>query len=253
MRFSNHKLADSGRFLRRSFLFACLASLLLGSSSRAGTDVLTFSQAFPTDVATLTNGGSGTSTLSSAGNADGSGVSIPVIATTFMGAAVTIPMFETFVGVHSVGPAGNLGGVGGTDYQQFTGTVEFTSAAGGAGANYLTATFSSMTLNVNLISGGDTGASATLSTAQPPASLVMTSDFAMLGPPNSFSLSFSNLSPALTIQNGSLGVIGTPSTAQNTGDASATIVPEPSTLAIAGLGALGLIGYGLRRRKALGA
>jgi hypothetical protein len=30
-------------------------------------------------------------------------------------------------------------------------------------------------------------------------------------------------------------------------------VPEPSTLAIAGIGALGMIGYGLRRRKALGA
>jgi hypothetical protein len=32
-----------------------------------------------------------------------------------------------------------------------------------------------------------------------------------------------------------------------------TSVPEPSTMAIAGLGALGMIGYGLRRRKALGA
>jgi len=31
------------------------------------------------------------------------------------------------------------------------------------------------------------------------------------------------------------------------------VVPEPSSFAIAGLGALGLIGYGLRRRKALGA
>jgi len=30
-------------------------------------------------------------------------------------------------------------------------------------------------------------------------------------------------------------------------------VPEPSTMAIAGLGALGMIGYGLRRRKAMGA
>jgi hypothetical protein len=29
--------------------------------------------------------------------------------------------------------------------------------------------------------------------------------------------------------------------------------PEPSTMALAGLGALGLIGYGLRRRKAMGA
>jgi len=32
-----------------------------------------------------------------------------------------------------------------------------------------------------------------------------------------------------------------------------SVVPEPSTLAIAGLGALGMIGYGLRRRKAMGA
>lgn len=31
-----------------------------------------------------------------------------------------------------------------------------------------------------------------------------------------------------------------------------TSVPEPSSMAIAGLGALGLIGYGMRRRKALG-
>jgi len=32
-----------------------------------------------------------------------------------------------------------------------------------------------------------------------------------------------------------------------------TAVPEPSTMAIASLGALGMIGYGLRRRKAMGA
>jgi hypothetical protein len=37
------------------------------------------------------------------------------------------------------------------------------------------------------------------------------------------------------------------------GEGGQSIVPEPSTLAIAGLGALGMIGYGLRRRKAQGA
>jgi len=33
------------------------------------------------------------------------------------------------------------------------------------------------------------------------------------------------------------------------GTSSVTPVPEPSTMAIAGLGALGMIGYGIRRRK----
>jgi hypothetical protein len=36
-------------------------------------------------------------------------------------------------------------------------------------------------------------------------------------------------------------------------DHELTAVPEPSSMAIAGLGALGMIGYGLRRRKATGA
>jgi len=38
-----------------------------------------------------------------------------------------------------------------------------------------------------------------------------------------------------------------------TADLGPAAVPEPSTMALAGLGSLGLIGYGLRRRKALGA
>jgi len=36
-------------------------------------------------------------------------------------------------------------------------------------------------------------------------------------------------------------------------NAAPSLVPEPSSMAIAGLGALGMIGYGLRRRKAMGA
>ncbi len=40
---------------------------------------------------------------------------------------------------------------------------------------------------------------------------------------------------------------------QFTANTNLQAVPEPSTMAIAGLGALGMIGYGLRRRKAKGA
>jgi len=39
----------------------------------------------------------------------------------------------------------------------------------------------------------------------------------------------------------------------NYGGTSSVASPEPSSLAIVGIGALGMIGYGLRRRKALGA
>jgi len=51
-----------------------------------------------------------------------------------------------------------------------------------------------------------------------------------------------------------LGSIG--ATDGTTGESPAygpVAVPEPSTLVLAGLGGLGMIGYGLRRRKALGA
>jgi len=42
-------------------------------------------------------------------------------------------------------------------------------------------------------------------------------------------------------------------TSRNPSSPVVNTVPEPSTMALGGLGSLGLIGYGLRRRKALGA
>jgi len=257
MRFSNHKLADSGRFLRRSFLFACLASLLLGSSSKASTTVLQFSQVNAADVVTLTNDGLGnanSSTLSTAGNpiADGGPLSIAVTITNFLGTpGLNILAYETFVNVISSGAA-TFNSMTGVDSQPFTGKIEFTSAPGGAGANYLTLTFGKMVFD-STVSGQEGGTQATLVSTQPPNSLVLTSDFETFGPPTALSIGFSGLSPGLTIFNNSLGALGA-TTMQSAGTISATvIVPEPSTFAIAGLGALGMIGYGLRRRKALGA
>jgi hypothetical protein len=58
--------------------------------------------------------------------------------------------------------------------------------------------------------------------------------------------------PSLT--SGSMQDMGTSGNGTVPGNIpSIASVPEPSTLALAGLGALGLIGYGLRRRRALGA
>lgn len=65
--------------------------------------------------------------------------------------------------------------------------------------------------------------------------------------PQSFSLSLSGASPTPSL--GSFGF--TDFTAGDVSTTSATVVPEPSTLAIVGLGAMGLAGIGIasRRRK----
>jgi len=76
--------------------------------------------------------------------------------------------------------------------------------------------------------------------------------------------SYNNTNPPFTITSLSSGfslteTIGLDLTAKNDQinySSSTTlnqVVPEPSSMAIAGLGALGMIGYGLRRRKAKGA
>jgi hypothetical protein len=104
------------------------------------------------------------------------------------------------------------------------------------GAAFLTVTFSNSTL---LVSGG--AASLT-------GSATIT---AFLGgpitQPENMSLSLSGLVPT----NPGLGSFGFNNfTGSDVNTTSATIVaPEPSTMAIAGLGALGLIGYGIRRRR----
>lgn len=56
----------------------------------------------------------------------------------------------------------------------------------------------------------------------------------------------------------SFNQVGGPGTAisgsiTDTSTAPPGLIPEPSTVVLAGLGALGLIGYGVRRRKAMGA
>jgi MYXO-CTERM domain-containing protein len=71
-----------------------------------------------------------------------------------------------------------------------------------------------------------------------------------------FSGSTSNSHGALGIYSMIEGVtiaFNGPGTSSFDYSADNTLVPEPSSLTLAGLGLLGLVGYGLRRRKALGA
>ena len=157
-----------------SSVVACLAIVLLSSAARAGSTVLQFGQTNPSDVVTASESG-GVTMLSTGGNSDGGGVSIPVVITNFLGVpGVSIPAFETYVNVTSTGTASTFLGQA---FQGFTGTIEITSGIGGTGSNFLTATFPD-TANPGTFSGTLGGTQAQLSATAPPQTLQLSSDFA---------------------------------------------------------------------------
>jgi len=227
----DQQLAFSARFLRRSFALACAALLLLllGSSANASSmTVLQFGQTNPFDIITATDNGV-TTTLSTAGNVDGGGVSVPVTITNFLGTpGLAIPAFETFVNVMSTGPAT------GSVSQPFSGTIEFTSAPGGAGINFLTATFGPAGGSSPTLAGTSGGLTANLTASDPPQSLALSTDpifTTILSPPSSMNIAIGNITPPL----GTSGSTIAGFTAQNSGtfSASATVIPEPGTLCLA--------------------
>lgn len=221
------RVARAGQSPIRLFACACVALFFMGPTGQAGT-VLQFAQTNPADIVTATESG-GVTTLSTTGNADGGGVSIPVTISNFLGApGLSIPAFETFVNVTSTGTATT---VSGQIFQGFTGTIEITSALGGAGSNYLTATFTDTSAS-GVLGGTSGGTQAQLTATAPPQSLVLTSGFATFVSPNSMTMGFSNVTPGLGVTSGSIA----PFMAQNTGTFGATVVPEPATFGMVGMG-----------------
>jgi hypothetical protein len=220
-------------------------SCLAGRAQAGSITVLQFGQANPNDVVTATEA-AGMTSLSTAGNADGSNVSIPVLITNFLGTpVVSIPAFETFVNVHSVG-ADTV--AGGQVFQSFVGTVVFSSLPGGLGSDFLTATFVNPGL-AGVTSGTLGGSQAQLSATGPPEQLLLKSDFELAGfvNPTSMTLGFSNVSPALADMSADQSIHSF--TAQNAGTFAASVVPEPSSLVLGGLGVLGMVPFAIRRQR----
>ena len=211
---------------------ASLAVVVLCSAAQAGT-IVQFGETNPADVITATASG-GVTSFSTAGNADGGGVSVPVTITNLFGTpGLSIPAFETFVGVSTTGPASSVLGVA---VQAVTGTIEITSGIGGTGINYVTATFTNPTLpaTVGGLIGGD---QLQLGAAGPPDTLLLTSSLGILGPPTSMTLAFSNVEPPVAISGTTLAGF----TGQNAGTFAATAIPEPASVALLGIGMSGLI------------
>jgi len=225
----------------RTLALVALASLAMATSSSAIT-ILQFQQVRNQDSVMATAAGGITTLTTDSLAVPGS---IPVFISILGNDDLNPPILanETFLNVVSTGTATTAAG---EVVQTFSGGIRFTAAGGpGAGtvlllAQFVDATFSGL------------GGSGALKSSAPPKSVTFSSqdpDVQALidaNPARNFSVSFSGISPPLSIVGGTIASF----TARNTGTFDVTPVPEPSGIAMAGTAMLVSLGcFGWRRRQ----
>ena len=203
-------------------------TLALAPAAALAAPVITFGQTSGANTITATASATGTSFAGS-----DVGVSISQI-----DAALATPL-PAFLSITATSEAAGAQSVGGAIVQHFDGTFHITSASGGGGTNYLSGAFNDAAI---------TAVGAT-SVAVFAIDALFTSDVVTdLGLPRSVSLALTNVSPAVSLA--ACGGCGSGETlagftASIAGNASAN-APEPASLAIMGVGLLGL---GMVRRR----
>ena len=216
------------KLLKNMMMAAVGVGALAFAHPVSAATILTFGQTGGGSPITATNNGAGSTTIAA--------TDVAVTITGIIEGAV-VPVDALFtLDASSVGAA-QL--VAGQVLQSFSGNFSIVSTDGTI--NYLSGIF------VDAVFGS--GASLTMSAAEPPGSLTFTSDVisaANLGLDRGMSLGFANVTPAASISNGSLGSFH--SSVSGTFSANANKVPEPITLSLVGLGLAGVAAR--RRRKA---
>ena len=229
--------------------FATLASLAMASSANAAA-ILQFQQQNTSQTPIVaTNPTASTTALTTTGTGATGAIPpgwIPVFVT-LLNAPVAQPAFMSFTTALTSGTAATQSGTT-INQDSYTGTIQFNfTPTPAAATNILTATFTG-----GLLTGVAGGNSATFSASNPPSNVAFTSAIPEIqaalaaSTGRNFGLGLSGLTSVLSIINGTVA----PFNASISGTFSTTVVPEPSSIVMAGIPALLGLGFvGFRRRS----